>query len=200
MFHTDRAILVEGRYDKARLAGMTDAMIVTTEGFGIFSDKEKQRFLRTLAQKKGLLILTDSDAAGFRIRSFVQNLVRDADVIHVYVPDLYGKEKRKEAPSKEGKLGVEGIPNETIEEALRRSGVFDEAPGSSPAEPITTADLYAAGLSGRENAAARRRGLLTRLGLPARLAGGNLLKTLNAFLTREAFLELASGPSADDAP
>ena len=192
MFHTDRVILVEGRYDKARLASLTDAMIVTTDGFGIFSDKEKQRFLKTLAQKKGLLILTDSDAAGFRIRSFIQNLVNTADVIHVYIPDIYGKETRKDAPSKEGKLGVEGVPNETLVEALRKAGVFDETPGLPDSSPITSADLFTAGLNGTENAAARRRAFLARLGLPARLSGANLLKTLNAFLSREAFFDLAS--------
>ena len=190
MFHTDRAILVEGKYDKARLSALTDALIVTTEGFGIFSDREKQTFIKKLAREKGLMILTDSDAAGFRIRNYLRNIVGDADVVNVYIPDIFGKEKRKDAPSKEGKLGVEGIPNDLLEAAVRRSGAFEERPGS-PQGQITAADLYAAGLTGKENAAEKRRRLLTALGLPARLSGKSLLQTLNAFVTKEAFLTLS---------
>ncbi|MBQ7688710.1 MAG: DUF4093 domain-containing protein [Clostridia bacterium] len=190
MFHTDRVIIVEGRYDKARLSALTDAMIVTTEGFRIFSDAEKQAFIKRLARERGLLILTDSDRAGFQIRAFIRKLASDADVINVYIPDVYGKEKRKASPSKEGKLGVEGIPNETLTDAIRRAGVFEERPGDPAREPITTADLYFAGLTGCENAADNRRRLLASLGLPARLAGASLLQTLNAFLTRESFLRV----------
>ena len=190
MFHTDRAIIVEGRYDKAKLSGVTDALIVTTEGFRIFSDREKQVYIKKLALEKGLMILTDSDAAGFRIRSFLRNIVGDADIVNVYIPDIFGREKRKETPSKEGKLGVEGIPNDILEDAVRRSGAFEERAGA-PQSGITAADLYEAGLTGKENAAEKRRRLLRKLGLPGRLSGKNLLQTLNAFTTKETLLRLS---------
>ncbi|MBQ6420393.1 MAG: DUF4093 domain-containing protein [Clostridia bacterium] len=185
MFHTDRVIIVEGKYDKIRLSAVTDALILTTDGFGIFSDKELQRFLKTLAQTRGLLILTDSDAAGFRIRHFVTDIVKNADVLQAYIPDVYGKEGRKAQPGKEGKLGVEAMDAAVLEDALRRSGVFSES-GAAPAAPVTTADLYRLGLSGKENSAEKRRRLLKELGLPQRLCGATFLKALNAFLTKEA--------------
>ncbi len=192
MFNTDRVIIVEGKYDKTRLSSITDALIITTDGFGIFSDREKQRFIRKLAAEKGLMVITDSDAAGFRIRSFILNIAASADVINVYMPDIFGKEKRKISPSKEGKLGVEGIPNEIIEEAVRRSGAFEESDKQSDSPPITAVDLYEAGLTGKKNSAEKRRALLVSLGLPARLSGNNLLKTLNAFTSREEFLHTVS--------
>lgn len=187
MFHTDRTIIVEGKYDKIRLSALTDALIVTTEGFGIFSDKEKQTYIRTLAKKTGLLILTDSDAAGFQIRNFIRNIARDADIVNVYIPDVFGKERRKEAPSKEGKLGVEGMDTATLTRALENSGWFSASGSDCTAPPITTADLYIAGLTGKPDAAERRRQLLRNCGLPARLSGNTMLKTLNTFLDRDAF-------------
>ena len=126
MVKTDRAIIVEGKYDKIRLSSVIDGFIVTTEGFGIFSDKEKQRFIKKLAEEKGLLVLTDSDAAGFRIRTFLKNIVPETQILHAYIPDVYGKERRKDAPSREGKLGVEGMDTAALEEALRRCGAFEE--------------------------------------------------------------------------
>ena len=114
MVTTERAVIVEGKYDKIRLSSVIDGLIVTTEGFGVFSDKEKQRFIKKLAEERGLLLLTDSDAAGFRIRNFLKNIVPEEQILHAYIPDIYGKEKRKDAPSKEGKLGVEGIDAATL--------------------------------------------------------------------------------------
>ena len=189
MVATERAVIVEGKYDKIRLSAVIDGLIVTTEGFGVFSDKEKQRFIRKLAEERGLLILTDSDAAGFRIRNFLKNIVPEERILHAYIPDIYGKEKRKDAPSKEGKLGVEGIDAATLEEALRRSGAFDSGPPGGSRREITTADLYEAGLSGKEGAAERRRELLVSLGLPARLTGKSFLQTLNMFMTYRQFAE-----------
>lgn len=191
MFHTDRAIIVEGKYDQIRLSAITDALIVTTEGFGIFSDKEKQRYIKTLAQKKGLLILTDSDAAGFQIRNYVLKIAQNANVVNAYIPDVYGKEKRKESPSKEGKLGVEGMNTAALMQALKQSGYFTETEGNTK-EEITTSDLYAAGLTGKIGAAEKRRKLLQICGLPARLTGSMMLKTLNVFLTKEDFYETAA--------
>ena len=187
MVTTQRAVIVEGKYDKIRLSSVVDALIVTTEGFGIFSDREKQRFLKKLAAEKGLLILTDSDAAGFRIRNYLKNIVPEEQIVHAYIPDVYGKERRKDAPSKEGKLGVEGMDAAALEEALLRCGAFAAAEDGIPQAPITTADLYEAGLTGTENAAQKRRELLISLGLPARLTGKSFLQALNAFMTREEF-------------
>ena len=192
MFHTDRAVIVEGKYDQIRLSAVTDALIVTTEGFGVFSDKEKQQFIKTLAKEKGLLILTDSDAAGFRIRAFIRNIARDADVINAYIPDVAGKERRKTVPSKEGKLGVEGMETASLEAALRQCDCFTEGVCNPAGEPITTADLYDAGLTGRPDSAKKRRLFLISRGLPARLSGSAMLKTLNALMTRAQFLSAAA--------
>ena len=191
MYHTDRAIIVEGKYDQIRLASLTDALIVTTEGFGVFSDKEKQRFIKTLAREKGLLILTDSDAAGFRIRALIRNIAADADIINAYIPDVVGKEHRKDAPSKEGKLGVEGMGSDALEAALLKSECFTEIAGAKGSAPITASDLFEAGLTGKTDSARRRRLFLQDLGLPARLTGGAMLKTLNALMTRDEFLAKA---------
>lgn len=186
MLHTDRVIITEGRYDKIKLANVTDALILTTEGFGIFNDREKQKLIKRTASEKGLLIVTDSDAAGFKIRNFIKNIAKNADVLHVYIPDVFGKEKRKEEASKEGKLGVEGIDNELLIAALLRSGAFSESEGTHRTE-ITTADLYEAGLTGRPGSAEKRRRLLLSVGLPARLTGASFLSVLNSFMTREDF-------------
>ena len=191
MLHTSRAVIVEGKYDKARLSSVIDALIITTDGFGIFRSKEKQTFIKKIAKEKGIIILTDSDAAGFKIRSFLKNIVSEENVIHAYIPDIYGKEKRKTEPSKEGKLGVEGIDNSVIEQSLLNTGLFSQATKREPSRLITSADLFEAGLTGRENSAEKRRQLLTALGLPARLTGKNMLSVLNSFLTYDDFIKAA---------
>lgn len=188
MLHTSKAIIVEGKYDKARLSSILDALIITTDGFGIFNSKEKQILIKKIAAEKGIIILTDSDAAGFKIRNFLKNIVSEDKITHAYIPDIYGKEKRKEAPSKEGKLGVEGIDNSIIEAALLRTGIFTENNALQEIKLITNADLFEAGLSGRENSAEKRRKLLVSIGLPARLSGKNLLSVLNTFMTYEDFI------------
>lgn len=184
--HTDRAIIVEGRYDKIKLSNVTDALILTTEGFGIFNDREKQKFIKKIASEKGLIIITDSDAAGFKIRNFIKNIAVNADVIHVYIPDVLGKEKRKAEASKEGKLGVEGIDNRLLTDALLRSGAFAENAGETRNE-ITAADLYEAGLTGVPGSAEKRRRLLLSMGLPARLTGASFLSVLNSFMSYDDF-------------
>ncbi|MBQ2758744.1 MAG: DUF4093 domain-containing protein [Clostridia bacterium] len=189
MFHTQRAVIVEGKYDKIRLSSILDALIITTDGFGIFNNKEKQTLIKRLAKEKGLLILTDSDAAGFKIRNLIKNIADEENVIHAYIPDIFGKEKRKTEYSKEGKLGVEGIDNSVLEEALRKSGFFNESECVKKQREITNADLYEAGLTGRENSAEKRRQLLLSLGLPQRLSGKNMLSILNTFMTYEEFRE-----------
>lgn len=191
MIKTDLAVIVEGKYDKIKLASVLDALIVSTEGFGVFSDKELQHFLRRLAETKGILVITDSDAAGFRIRSFIHSIAAKGTVVDAYIPDIIGKESRKDAPSKEGKLGVEGIPVELIVQAVQRAGVGRET-DTAQKRTITNADLYEYGFTGTPNASDRRRSLLKKAGLPVRLSGSNLLKTLNAFMSYENFLDLAA--------
>ena len=191
MLHTDKAIIVEGRYDKARLSGVIDALIITTDGFGIFNSKEKQTLIKKIAEEKGILILTDSDAAGFKIRNFLKNIVPEDKITHAYIPDIYGKEKRKEAPSKEGKLGVEGIDNSLLENTLIKSGIFEERESIPKERLITTADLMEAGFTGGYESAEKRRRFLKANGLPARLQGKNLLSVLNTFMTYDEFCEKA---------
>ena len=196
MLHTSKAVIVEGRYDKARLSSVIDALIITTDGFGIFNSKEKQTFIKKTAREKGLIILTDSDAAGFKIRNFLKNIVPENTVTHAYIPDIYGKEKRKTEPSKEGKLGVEGIDNSILENALLKTGLFEET-AVQKSRTITTADLFDAGLSGKDNSAEKRRKLLISMGLPARLTGKNLLQVLNSFISYEDFLKKTEEISSD---
>ena len=188
MFHTSRVIVVEGKYDQIRLSALTDALILQTDGFGIFTNKENQQFIKKTALEKGLMIITDSDAAGFQIRHFLEKIADGADIINVFIPDIYGREPRKAQSSKEGKLGVEGMPTEALEEALRKSGVFEETDAPHP-DPITYTDLYEAGLSGTANSAERRRGFLRFCDLPERLTGAALLKALNAFMTKDEFIK-----------
>ena len=191
MLKLREVIIVEGRYDKNTLSQVVDALILETSGFGIYHDAEKRALLRRLAEERGLIILTDPDGAGFQIRNAIKGWIDPAHVKHAYVPDIAGKERRKDAPSKEGKLGVEGMRPEVLLEALRRCGAtFEEETAEEGARPITHADLYARGLSGREGSAQRRKALLKRLELPEHLSTGALLGVLNILYDRESFYEL----------
>ena len=191
MLHTEKVIVAEGRYDKIRLSSVVDALIITTDGFHIFNDREKQRFLKKLARERGLIIITDSDAAGFKIRTLIKNIVPDSCVTHVFIPDIFGKERRKDTPSKEGKLGVEGIENAVLEDALLKSGAFTQSDKKiEPRREITVADLYAAGLTGKADSAEKRREFLRSCALPARLTGNTLIGTLNTLMTYEEFCAL----------
>ena len=185
-------IVVEGRYDKNTVAQVVHGTIVETAGFGIFSDSEKVALLRKLAEKRGLIILTDSDRAGFFIRGRLRGMLKDVDVRHAYIPDVAGRERRKSSPSKDGKLGVEGMTPSVIIEALERAGATfeDETACSPPPRRITKADMFVTGLSGGQQSAARRRELAKSLELPERLSANGLLDVLNALYTREEFLEL----------
>ena len=192
MQRVKEVIVVEGRYDKNTLSQVVDATILETSGFGIFNDQEKRRLLQTLAETRGLIVLTDSDGAGFLIRNHIRGIVDPSRVKHAYIPDVMGKEKRKAAPSKEGKLGVEGMRPEVLLEALRRAGAsFDDTPARERPPQISKADLYARGLSGREGSAEKRRQLLKSLGLPGRMSADAMLDVLNALMDREAFYRLA---------
>ncbi len=188
------ALVVEGKYDKIKLSSLVDGTIVVTHGFGIFRDKEKLRYLRRLAEERGLVVLTDSDGAGFLIRGKIASCVQKGRVMHAYIPDVTGKERRKAVPSKEGKLGVEGMDLATLRKALERAGAALEegqaAPGAG-GEKISKADLYGLGLSGGPNSGEKRKALQKALDLPERLSSNGLLDALNALYGREEFLLLA---------
>ena len=182
-------IVVEGRYDKNTLSQIVDATVVTLGGFSVFNDKEKVSFLRKLAEKQGLIVLTDSDGAGFVIRNYLKGALPKELVKQAYIPDIHGKERRKRTPGKEGKLGVEGMKPEVILESLRKAGAtfVDEVHPfvSPPREPITKADLFALGLSGGPDSAAKRQALLKKLDLPEHLTANGLLEALNLLYSRE---------------
>lgn len=190
MLRVREVIVVEGRYDKNTLRQAIDALVIQTDGFGVFNDAEKRALLRTLARERGVIILTDSDGAGFVIRNFLKGCIEPEYVKNAYIPDVYGKEKRKSSPSKEGKLGVEGMSREVIIEALRRAGATFEQDGEPPRSRITKADLYALGLTGRPDSAKRRREVKKKLGLPERLSTNALLEVLSAVTTRESLWEM----------
>ena len=191
MHRIKEVIVVEGRYDKNTLSQIVDAVILETSGFGIFHNAQKRRLLQTLAETRGLIVLTDSDGAGFLIRNHIRGCVDPKLVKHAYIPDIKGKERRKAAPSREGKLGVEGMRPEILLEALRRAGAtFNDEPADVPSARIGKADLYARGLSGREGSAERRKTLQRRLDLPEHMSADALLDVLNALMDREEFYRL----------
>ena len=182
-------IVVEGRYDKNALRQVVEATVVETGGFGVFNDRERLALLRRLAAERGLILLTDSDGAGFVIRNFLKGAIPKSQLKQAYIPDIYGKERRKTAPGKEGKLGVEGMPPQVLLAALERAGAtFEDGGAAERREPITKADLYALGLTGGQDSQSRRRALLKQLGLPERMTTNALLEALNILCTREEFL------------
>ena len=194
MLKIKEAIVVEGRYDKHTLSQLVDTLILTTEGFQVFKQRDKAELLRRVAEKRGLIVLTDSDGAGFVIRNHLKGIIPKEQLKQCYIPDIYGKEKRKKTPGKEGKLGVEGMRPQVLEDALRRCGatVEGETTERRPAEEITRLDLFQAGLSGGENSAARRKAFLAAQNLPEHLNANALAQVLNTLMTREEFLEAAS--------
>lgn len=201
MLKIKEAIVVEGRYDKNTLSQLVDTMIIETKGFGIFKDNERLSLLRRLARERGLVVLTDSDGAGFVIRNFLKGAIPPQQVKHAYIPDLFGKERRKRQPGKEGKLGVEGMRPQVLEEALRRAGVtfLDQEPGEqTPRRPITKADLFSTGLSGGPDSASRRQMLLRRLDLPEHMTANAMLEALNVFCTYEEFQTAVSNLDTDE--
>ena len=198
------AIVVEGRYDKNALSQVVDAVILETAGFGVFKDQERLALLRRLAQQRGIIVLTDSDGAGFVIRNFLKGAIPPEQVKPAYIPDIRGKERRKRAPGKEGKLGVEGMPPQLLLEALERAGAtFLDGDGPrSPRGELTPAQLYVLGLTGRPDSAQRRQALLKRLDLPEHMSAKALLTVLNALYTSDEVIQLVQtlpGPvSADE--
>ena len=187
MISVKEVIVVEGRYDKNTLSQVFDAVIVETSGFGLFKDGEKLALLRRLAEKRGLVVLTDSDGAGFVIRNYIKGAIDPALVKMAYIPDVPGKERRKSSPSPEGKLGVEGMSAEVLIAALRRAGAtLGGETATHRTGGITKATLYELGLSGRPDSAARRRELLKKLDLPEKLGANALLDVLNALYDEES--------------
>ena len=189
MIKLRQAIVVEGRYDKNALCQLVDAPVIETHGFGVMKDKRLLGFLRQVAAARGLIILTDSDGAGFVIRNFLKGALPPEQVLHAYIPDVPGKERRKRAPGKEGKLGVEGMPPEVLLSALRAAGATFEGEGTTVKEnPVTHADLLDLGLIGA-GSKAKRAALLRALALPEHLSTAALLDVLGTLTTREELVE-----------
>lgn len=186
MISVREVIVCEGRYDKDTLSQVFDAVIIETGGFGVFNDREKLELLRRLAEARGLVILTDSDAAGFQIRGYLKGAIDPALVKHAYIPDVSGREKRKKTASRAGTLGVEGMKPEVLVDALRRAGAtLDGQSATQGRGDVTSAELYELGLMGREGSTELRAALLSSLGLPAKLKGGALRDVLGALYTRD---------------
>ena len=181
--------MVEGKYDKNTLRQIVDTAVFQTDGFGVMNNKEMLQFLRQVAENRGLIILTDSDGAGFVIRNYLKGALPKESVRHAYIPDVYGKEKRKLAPGKEGKLGVEGMPPEVLLEVLRKAGATFEGEGSPKRQEITKLDLYELGLNGTPDSKANRLALLKKLHLPEHMSTNALLDALNVLYDRKTFLE-----------
>ncbi len=194
-------IVVEGRYDKNALKQVVEATVVETGGFGVFNDRERLALLRRLAAERGLILLTDSDGAGFVIRNFLKGAIPKQQLKQAYIPDVYGKERRKAAPGKEGKLGVEGMPPAVLLAALERAGATfldgESRPAGEEERPLTKADMFALGLSGGPDSAARRAALLKKLGLPERMTANALLEAVNILYSRGEIMEILQGGTRD---
>lgn len=187
MITIKEAIVVEGKYDKIRLSSLVDATIVEAGGFRIYKDKEKMELLRLLAERTGLVVLTDSDASGFKIRRYLNGAIGPQYLKHVYIPDVYGKERRKAQPSAEGKLGVEGMTTQVLLEAFQRAGLCCEEGGPPRGRPITKQDFYLDGLTGGVGSSLRRKALLEMLNLPEHLTTNAMLTLFNTMFTYDEY-------------
>lgn len=193
-----QAVVVEGRYDKAKLSSIIDGMIITTDGFRIYKDKEKAQLLRAVALKQGVIVITDSDHAGFQLRGYLRSILQGADITHVYVPQVEGKEKRKRHAGKEGLLGVEGIAADTLRKLIGEAVLQAQKKSFSSADEadeikrrrITKQDFFEDGLSGGENSLKKRQELLKKLGLPLYITANALLEVVNSLLTYEEYKAL----------
>ena len=190
MVKIKEAIVVEGRYDKNTLSQIVDAPILETSGFGIFKDKQQLALLRRVAENRGLIVFTDSDGAGFVIRNHLKSVIPAKFLKHAYIPDIYGKEKRKAAPGKEGKLGVEGMRPEIILEALRKAGATMDGEETSSRQQITKQDLMELGLSGGKDSSSLRLQLLKKLNLPQHMSANAMLQALNLLYSLEELVEI----------
>ena len=192
MIHIDKAIVVEGKYDKIKLSSIFDAPIIVTDGFGVYKNKEISSLIRFYADNGGIIILTDSDSAGFRIRNHIKGLVSNDKITNVYIPEIIGKEKRKDKPSKEGTLGVEGIDKDIIIKAFENAGVLFEntvSDNRKSDECISNLDLYNLGLIGMSGSKRKRQELLKDMNLPSHISTNALLELLNRVMTKKEFLD-----------
>ena len=188
MIRLDKAVIVEGKYDKITLENIIDATIIPTDGFGIFKNKEKCDLIRMLSQKNGIIVMTDSDSAGEMIRAYLKKICKSEDIINVYIPQIMGKERRKTAFSAQKLLGVEGMSEDIILEALKRSNVT-ASKTNKPKSFVTKQDMFVLGLSGNENSSKKRRELARFIGLPAEVSSNSFLDAINAVYGREKFFE-----------
>ena len=193
MVRIRQAIVVEGRYDKNTLSQVVDALIFETSGFGIMHDRQQLELLRRVAKQRGLIVFTDSDGAGFVIRNHIKSAIPGKYLKHAYIPDILGKERRKAAPGKEGKLGVEGMTREVILEALRKAGATMEGEDHTASHQITKQDLMELGLSGGADASNKRLALLKKLNLPEHMSANAMLQALNLLYTREELENMING-------
>lgn len=185
MISVKQAIVVEGKYDKIKLSSFLDALIISTDGFHILKDKEKCELLKTLAKSVGLIVLTDSDRAGRQIRNYLKSVITEGEIIDIYIPEIFGKETRKRKPSKEGMLGVEGMPEEILKSAFERYGIFHKKEIKNLG--LTKADLMADGIIGTDGSFSRRRRLLQIMNMPQNLSSNSLLKLLNTLYSPEEY-------------
>ena len=192
MLKIKQAIVVEGRYDKSVLSSLVDALIICTEGFRIFSDEDKITLLRKLQKQRGLIIFTDSDGAGFVIRNRLKSMLGSENITHAYIPDVYGKERRKAKPSKEGKVGVEGIDTQMLQKCLERAGAVIEGEGKKERGGITKADLFADGIVGTPGSTQRRAALLKLMEMPEHTGTNALLEVINALYTVQEYKNLVN--------
>ena len=198
MIKIREAIVVEGRYDKNTLSQIVDAPIFETNGFGIFKDSQKMELLRRVAQMRGMIVFTDSDGAGFVIRNRIKSCIPGQYLKHAYIPDIYGKERRKASPGKEGKLGVECMTKEIILDCLRRSGATVEGEDISAPKQITKQDLMELGLSGGKDSGAKRLALLKKLGLPEHMSANAMLQALNVLYRRDELTAIVDNLENDN--
>ena len=187
MIKIKEAVIVEGKYDKIKLSAIIDTVIIETDGFAVFKDKEKQKLIRFLAEKRGIVIMTDSDSAGFKIRNFINGITKSENIKNVYIPDIYGKEKRKTEVSKEGKLGVEGMKPDVIMSSLEKAGVLCSENDKKQGKEITHTDFFEDGISGGENSSHIRKELAKQLELPERISSSSLLKIINVYMTYDEY-------------
>lgn len=185
MLHLKQAVIVEGKYDKIKLSSIIDSLIITTDGFSIFKNKEKLALIKELAEKDGVIILTDSDSAGLKIRNYIKGCTPNGQITNIYIPEIFGKEKRKSTPSKEGKLGVEGMSAQLLKETFEKAGVNITERKSS--NSFTRIRLFEDGLIGQPNSEEKRKKLLKTLSLPSTLSTTAIIEVLNSMYTEEEY-------------
>ncbi len=199
MMKISRPIIVEGKYDRLKILSVAEAKVITTDGFGIFSKAEKAEFLRKLAEKNGVIVITDSDGAGLVIRNHLKNVISSDKITHIYTPEIEGKEKRKKNPSKAGLLGVEGMSREWLEKALSPFSDDAEKTAAEDSLSLTKADFYELGLSGGKDSEQKRKKLARLLGLPSIISCSSLIYAVNTLVTRDEFYKALNSLSKEDA-